>query len=199
MIPDAGTYDYPTLISFNAALTKSILTLHGGTLRNLDLSLCTLTSPIARSIARLRALRVLSIRIEDSPYMRTTSRSGRASQQAEQRVAWEILTDTAAWAPRLEALRIEGGEISTTQLSQLLARSRWCRELWLSRCKSIGEEMWDWLGSGWKGSASLHILGIMGCGGQLGELAIDAIGGLRSLQVCMFGCDTGSWGCHVLT
>lgn len=183
LIPNAEAYDHTTLISFNSALTKSILTRHGGTLRNLDLSLCTLTTPIAASIAKLSALRVLSIRIEDISHVRTVPRSRMASQRAEQRVAWDILTDNPAWAPRLEGLRIEGGEVSTTQLSQLLTGSRWCRELWLSKCSSIGEELWNWLGSGWEGSDSLHILAVMRCGGQLGEVALDVIGELRSLQV----------------
>ncbi|PVI06522.1 hypothetical protein DM02DRAFT_423781 [Periconia macrospinosa] len=194
LISDAEVYDYSTLINFNAALTKSILTRHGGTLRNLDLSMCTLTTPIAGALARLSALRVLSIRIEDSPHMRTIPRSRMSSQRAEQRRAWDILSDMATWGPRLEALRIEGGEVSTSQLSQLLARSRWCRELWLSKCNFIGEELWEWLGSEWQGSASLRILGVMRCGGQIGDLALDVIGGLSNLQVSTFGCDTAAWG-----
>ncbi|KAF1958551.1 hypothetical protein CC80DRAFT_545891 [Byssothecium circinans] len=182
LIPDAQTYDYPTLLSFNTLLVKSVLTRHGGILRNLDLSLWTLTTPIARVISNLSALRALSIRIEDFPHVRTVPRSRLAMQRAEQRAAWDLLASTAVFAPRLHALRIEGGELRTTQLSRLLSKSRWCKELWLCKCSSIGEEVWSWLGSEWQGRTALCILGVMRCGGQLGEEALDTIGGLKNLQ-----------------
>ncbi|KAF2643200.1 hypothetical protein P280DRAFT_394118 [Massarina eburnea CBS 473.64] len=196
LIPDAQSYDYPTLLSFHTSLTKSILTRHGGTLRNLDLSLWTLTIPTAKVISSLSALRALSIRIEDFPHVRTVPRSGMAVQRAEQRAAWDILASTATFASRLHALRIEGGEVRTTQLAQLLSQSRWCSELWLCKCIPIGEELWSWLGSEWQGGPALRILGVMRCGGQLGQNAFDAIGALRNLQFLSlqgsYGIDSGS-------
>jgi hypothetical protein len=184
LIPNAQAYDYPTLLNFNTALTTSILTRHGGTLRNLDLSLWTLTTPTARAISGLSALRALSIRIEDFPHVRNVRRSQMVIQKAEQRTAWDLLSTAAVFTPRLHALRIEGGEVNTTQLSRLLGQSRWCSELWLSKCTEIGEELWDWLGNEWEARTALRILGVMRCGGQLEENAMDAIGRLRNLQVC---------------
>lgn len=195
LIPDAQIFDYMTLLSFHTALTKSILIRHGGTLRNLDLSLWTLTPSVAKAISSLSALRALSIRIEDFPHVRAVPRSRFAAQQVEQRHAWDILTNTATFAPRLNALRIEAGELTTPQLSLLLNQSRWCRELWLCRCALIGKELWDFLGGEWEGRAALRILGVMRCGGQLDEESLDCIGTLGRLQVSELRADTGRRGC----
>jgi hypothetical protein len=184
VIPDAQSFDYTTLLSFNIALTKSILTRHGGTLRNLNLSLWTLTIPTAKVIAGLSALRALSIRIEEFPRVRALPRNTVAVQRLEQRQAWDFLMANATWASRLTALRVEGGELSTAQLVTLLDRSRWCHELWICKCHLIGQELWKFLGSeAWEGRAALRILGVMRCGGQLDEDAMDAIGSLDGLQV----------------
>lgn len=183
-IPDAQSFDSTTLLAFHTALTKSILVRHGGVLRNLELSLWTLTIPVAKAISQLSALRALSLRIEDFPHIRSMPRRLVASHHAEQRDAWGILTEKAVWAPRLQALRVEGGELSSAQLFVLLRRSRWCRELWLSKCPLIGKELWSFLGNEWThGRAALNVLGIMRCGGQLDEDVLDAIGSLDRLQV----------------
>jgi hypothetical protein len=183
LIPDAQTFDYTTLLSFHTALTSSVLLRHGATLRNLDLSLWTLTIPIANVLAGLSAIRVLSIHIEDFPYVRAMPPIRAAAQRTEEREAWSLLTGTAIWAPRLNALRIEGGELTTSQLSTLLRKVRWCRELWLYRCTMIDYSLWIFLGSEWEGGSALQVLGISRCGGKLDEEVLDLIGGLRSLRV----------------
>lgn len=197
LIPDAQTFDHMTLLSFHTALTKSILTRHGVTLRNLELSLWTLTTPIAKALSDLSALRALSVRIEDLPHVRAVPRSRIAAQRHEQREAWTLLANTAVWAPRLTALRIEGGEITSTQMVTLLRRSRWCRELWACKCSLIGKKLWSFLGSKeWEGRAALRILGIMRCGGQLDEEVLDVIGGLSALQVShVLPKNSDKWGC----
>lgn len=199
VIPDAQAFDYLTLLKFHEALTRTVLARHSATLRNLDLSLWTLTIPIAKAIASLSGLRALSIRIEDFPHVRSVPRSRIAVQRIEQAHAWTLLSKTAQWAPRLKALRIEGGELSTPQLARLLGKSRWCHELWLCRCSLISNDIWRWLGSEWEGRAALRILGVMRCGGRLDEEALDVIGGLHGLQVSKrWGvADTGMAGCSV--
>ncbi|KAF2741573.1 hypothetical protein EJ04DRAFT_507340 [Polyplosphaeria fusca] len=192
LIPDAQAFDYKTLFAFHSALTKSILLRHGGTLRNLDLSLWTLSKPIAKALSKLAALRALSIRIEDYPHVRAVPRKLAGRQQIEQRDAWELLVNQATWASRLHALRVEGGELSARQLCTLLSKNRWCAELWLCKCASIGTELWSYLGSEWEGRAALRILGVMRCGGQLNEEVLDLIGGLGGLQFLSLE------GCHGL-
>jgi hypothetical protein len=186
LIPDAETFGYITLLSFHTALTKSVLSRHGSTLRNLELSPWTLTTPIANAIANMPAIRALSIRIEDFPHGRAVPRNKVTQQRFEQRQAWGLLTANATWAPRLAALRIEGGEVSTAQLTTLLRKSRWCRELWLCKCASVGRELWNFIGSEYEGRAALEILGVMRCGGQLDEGVLDVIGTLTSLRVSHF-------------
>jgi len=183
LIPDAQNFDYTTLLNFHTALTSSVLSRHGATLRHLDLSLWTLTIPIVKALAGLSALRVLSIRIEDFPQVRTVPRTRAATQRTEEREAWRLLTETAIWAPRLNALRIEGGELNTVQLSTLLSKVRWCRELWLCKCTMIDHSFWKFLASEWEGRNALQILGISRCGGKLDEEVLDWIGGFKNLRV----------------
>jgi hypothetical protein len=183
-IPDAEKYDPATLLAFHSALIESVLKRHGATLRKLELTLWTLTVPVAKALASMPALRSLSIRIEDFPQARGFPRLCAMSRRSEEREAWRILTQTAVWAPQMQALRIEGGELSSTQLSDLLRRSRWCRELWLCKCSLIGEGLWRFIGDEWEnGRSALRILGVMRCGGQIDEETLDVIGSLHGLQV----------------
>jgi hypothetical protein len=182
-IPNAQSFDYPTLLSFHTALTTSILLRHGSTLRHLDLSLWTLPLPLAKALAALPALRTLSVRIEDFVHVRAIPRRQIAVQRAQEQEAWELLSNTAVWASRINALRIEGGEVSTPQLSKLLRSSRWCHEIWLCKCARIGEDVWGWLAREWEGRAALRVLGVMRCGGQLSERSLEDIGLMRALQV----------------
>jgi hypothetical protein len=87
------------------------------------------------------------------------------------------------WASRINALRVEGGELSTGQLARLLRDSRWCRELWLSKCTRIGDAVWGWLAGRWEGRDALRVLGVMRCGGRLSGEAVEGLGLLRGLQV----------------
>jgi hypothetical protein len=182
-IPEAQMFDYMTLLSFHTALMKSILIRHGGTLRNLELSLWALTKPIAKALSSLSALRALSIRVEDFPHVRAVPRKLVPSQRIEQRQAWDFLAQYAVWAPRLHALRIEGSDVTLNQLKSLLIRNHWLRELWLCKCSHIDSALWSFLGSEWEGRAALRILGVTRCGGQLDEETLDVIGNLNGLQV----------------
>ncbi|KAF2003827.1 hypothetical protein P154DRAFT_72444 [Amniculicola lignicola CBS 123094] len=191
LIPDAQSFTYTTLLNFHTALTRSILTRHGSTLRNLDLALWTLNLPVAKALCGLEALRSISLRIEDVPHVRAVPRSRVFSQRVEQREAWSLLTSNAKWAPRLNALRIEGGEMNGEQLATLLRKSRWCSELWLCKCSMIGTELWAFLGSEFEGRSDLKILGVMRCGGQIEDETLRIIGGMTSLQFLTLQ------GCHL--
>ncbi|KAF2109236.1 hypothetical protein BDV96DRAFT_652090 [Lophiotrema nucula] len=189
LIPDSQVFEYVTLLSFHTALTKSILLRHGGTLRNLDLSLWTLTKPIAKALSNLTAVRALSIRIEEFPHVRAVPRSRIARQRVHEREAWDVLTSQAIWAPRVTALRLEGGELDTAQLTTLLSKSRWCRELWVCKCPGVGKEVWSFLANEWEGRTALKILGVMKCGSQLDEAVLEMIGELKGLQfLTLHGC-----------
>ncbi|KAH7127020.1 hypothetical protein B0J11DRAFT_432416 [Dendryphion nanum] len=191
LIPDAQTFDYTTLLSFHTALTKSILIRHGSTLRNLDISLWTLTTPTATALSALPALRAVSIRIEDVSHVRAMSRNKIAAQRVEQRHAWTTLTSKAIWASRLNALRIEGAELNSRQLMTLVHKSRWIREIWVSKCALIGRALWDVLGAEeWVGrGASLRVLGVGRCGGRVDEGVLDVVDGLGGLQfLSLQGC-----------
>lgn len=181
LIPDSQSFDHKTLLAFHTALTTSVLSRHSRTLRHLDISLWTLTGSVAHALSTLPALRALSIRMED-PYSRSTSRHRRVAQIVAERAAWELLVNEALWGPRLQALRLDGGEISTGQLEMLLSKNHLCQEIWIAKCSMITKKIWTFLGTEWEGRTSLRVLGIMKCGMPLDEEALDCIDGLEGLQ-----------------
>ncbi|OCL02918.1 hypothetical protein AOQ84DRAFT_421140, partial [Glonium stellatum] len=184
LIPDSQSFDPKTLLTFHTALTTSVLARHGRTLRHLDISLWTLTSSVAHALAQLPAIRAMSIRMED-PHARSTPRHRRVAQIVAERAAWELLVTEAAWAPRLAALRIEGGELGTGQLATLLGRTRGLRELWVVKCGMVGDE--------WEGRAGLRVLGVLRCGMRLDEEGLDCLDGLDGLEFLTLQ------GCHGIT
>ncbi|KAF2793270.1 hypothetical protein K505DRAFT_306131 [Melanomma pulvis-pyrius CBS 109.77] len=188
VIRDAFTYNINDIFHFTSTLMRSVLIRHGAILQNLELSLWTLTIPVAEVLAGLSALRVLSIRIEKYPLLRSGSRAHFAAKRVEESDAWKILTDTAVWAPRLRALRIEGSQLNIKQLATLLRKSR-CEELWLFKCTKINVSLWKFLGSDWIGRTTLQILGIRDCGGFLDEEVLDVIGTFKRLQfLALYDC-----------
>ncbi|OCL00652.1 uncharacterized protein K441DRAFT_651654 [Cenococcum geophilum 1.58] len=118
----------------------------------------------------------------EDPYSRSTSRPRRVAQIVAERAAWELLVNEALWAPRLQALRLDGGEISTGQLEKLLNKNHLCEEIWIAKCSMITKEIWTFLGTEWEGRTSLRVLGIMKCGMPLDEEALDCIDGLEGLE-----------------
>jgi len=182
-ILNAHTYDYKVLFMFHNALLTSVVTRHADGLHTLDLSIWTLTMPIARAISRLLALRDLSIRVEDDLYARAVPRSHIAVERREQDSAWNLLGQKAAWRARLQRLKIQNADLNSKQLTKLLEHSRCCEELWLSGCKFIGNDIWDFLGYEWVGRIRLQSLHIAESCWSLDESSLKAIGGLTDLQV----------------
>ncbi|KAI8937762.1 hypothetical protein NX059_005462 [Plenodomus lindquistii] len=181
-IPNANTYDYNVLFKFHNALITSVLTRHADTLQTLDLSLWTLTIPIAKAISSSFGLRNLSIRVEDDLYARAVPRSSMALEKKEQDEAWSLLGQKAVWKRRLRSLKIQNADLTTGQLANLLEDSRWCEDVWLAGCKFIGRDVWVFLGREWAGRTVLQRLHVAECGGPLEEASLEAISGLTGLQ-----------------
>ncbi|ORY11495.1 hypothetical protein BCR34DRAFT_587838 [Clohesyomyces aquaticus] len=193
VIPDAHQFDFMTLVKFHTALTQSVLSRHCATLRTLDLSLWTLSTPIANALSRLPALRALSLRIEDLHHVRPVPRTYMATSHIEQDRAWDILSTSAGqWASRLDALRIENAEVGDEQLIRILSQTRRLGELWLYKCSQIDVSLWSFLGSEWEGRTGLRVLAIMHSGTQLDEEVLDVISTLDGLQYLNLQ------GCHGL-
>lgn len=85
------------------------------------------------------------------------------------------------WSHRLHAVRLENADLSTQQLGVILAESSECREVVLKRCRGVGSEVWVFFRT-WRGREKLRVLEVGECGGLLGEEAVRAVGGLRSLE-----------------
>jgi hypothetical protein len=181
-IPTAQIVEYWTLLNFQSALVTSILKRHGAMLQHLEISVWALTLPMVSAIARLRALRCFSLRIERSA-MGREQRSCIAVEREEQGKAWNLLTkETPVWSRRLVALRLENCDLQVEQLAVLLKESRGCGELGLDRCRYLDRALWTFLAK-WQGREKLRVLDVAECGGILGEEARAAVGSLHGLQV----------------
>lgn len=189
-IPDASTYDYGVLLQFHNALLVSVVTRHAVMLRTLDLSLWTLTTPIAEVISTLFALRDLSIKVEDDLYARSVPRSSIALEKKEQNKAWDLLGLGAVWKPRLRRFKIQNADLTTAQLRKLLEHSRYCEEIWLGGCRFIDKDVWVFLGHEWEGRSTLQRLHVAHCGFLIEEKSLEAISGLTGLQ------SLNIQGCH---
>ncbi|KAH9868418.1 hypothetical protein J1614_007490 [Plenodomus biglobosus] len=189
-VPNANVYDYGMLLTFHNALLTSVVTRYADAMQALDLSIWTLTVPIANAVSNLFALRSLSIRVEDDLYARAVPRSSIALEKEEQDKAWDLLGQNAVWKHRLQRLKIQNADLTTEQLARLLERSRCCKELWLSGCKCISKDVWVFLGNEWEGRTTLHRLHVAECGWPLDEESLEAISGLTGLQ------DLNIQGCY---
>jgi hypothetical protein len=174
-IPEAHTYRFETLINFHAALLTSILTRHHHALHTLDVSLWTLSVPVAKAISQLYALRSLSIKLEGDSYQCTPI--------GVQQNAWQVLADCTAWNGRLCALKIQNVDIYISQLTTILTNNPQCQELQLSKCRSIGKALWEFLGEEWRGHRALQILAVADCGAILNKETLKAIEKLKGLKV----------------
>ncbi|KAH7078918.1 hypothetical protein BKA63DRAFT_409345 [Paraphoma chrysanthemicola] len=177
-VPDANRYDLATLVNFHSALLPSILKRYQEALQHLDLSLWTLTVPMAKAISELPALRSLSITLVDDLRIRKLSQT----YADHQRATWQILAQHAVWRGRLQSLKIENTDLSMTHLSPLLSSNHSCRELRIRHCESLGGDLWRFLEQGWKGSAALESLEVADCGCVVTEAALDAMVEMQNLK-----------------
>lgn len=194
-ISNAHTYHYNLLFKFHNALLTSVITRHAYSLHTLDISIWTLTTPIAQAISGLVALRDVSIRLEDDLYVRAVPRTRVAMERKEQNNAWNLIGQNAVWRARLQSLKIQNADMSSKQLAELLKRSHSCKKLWLIGCKFIEKDIWDFLGYEWIGRSSLQNLHIAGCCWPLEQHGLKAISELVGLQVGRSPLYNRSWKC----
>jgi hypothetical protein len=174
-IPDAHMYDYTILFNFHAALASSILTRYYSALQNLDISLWTLTAPVAKAISHLSVLRSLSVKLGEDTCLRNIP--------DVQNKAWQILAGPNVWDGRLYSLKIENADITPSQLTRILVNNPHCQELRLANCNSVGRALWELLGGQCKGQTRLRVLSIAKCGGVVSEETLKTIEKLNGLQV----------------
>lgn len=137
-IPQAWRFDYPTLLSFHNKLIATVSHRHACTLQTLDLTLWTLSMPIAQALAALPALHNLSIRIETMQY---APRPHRASQRLEEQTSWTLLAASTAFASQLRTLHIDNANLTSSHLAALLAATPRLRALRLARCDVLTSQL----------------------------------------------------------
>jgi hypothetical protein len=179
LIEDAKNYDYETMINFHSALLSIIMRRHQRSLQNLDISVWTLTVPMAEVIPQLSALRSLSITIQETVYARTAQ----SKNSVNQNTAWQVLAESKAWHVSLRELRVNNADIAEPQLFQLLSKHSQCQALSINKCPSIGEALWDYLGGAWEGRTMLRKLKVSECGGSLRQAKFGMISNMVALQV----------------
>ncbi|USP82603.1 hypothetical protein yc1106_09877 [Curvularia clavata] len=181
-IPNMQDYTYNTLFNFQSALVSSLLVRYAAMLQHIDLSVWSLSVPMANALRSLHALKTLALRFDSGSHGRSAHRCHIAAERAEQRKAWEVLAQNPpVWSRRLCALKLENADLSTEQLGVLLAESGECREVVLERCSGVGSEFWPFLQS-WRGRERLRVLELSDCGGLLGEETVTTIRSLKGLE-----------------
>lgn len=193
-ILDAHAFDYKVLFEFHNALLTSVVLRHADSVHTLDLSIWTLTDPIAQAISGLFALREFSVKIEDDLCARAVPKSCIAVERREQENAWNFLCRKAVWRTRLHRLKVQNADLNSKQLTKLLGPSHCCEELWLSGCRLIGNDIWNFLGHEWKGRTRLQSLHVADSCWSLDENSLSAISGLTGLQVCGGHAHDCNWG-----
>lgn len=179
LIEDAKSYDYETMINFHSALLRFIMRRHQKALQNLDISIWTITVPMAEVLPQLSALRSLSIMIQETVYARAAQRKN----SVDQTVAWQVLAVSNAWNGGLRELRIDNADILEQQLFRLLEKHPQCQKLSINKCHAIGEALWEFLGEDWAGRATLRKLKISDFGACLSQAKLRMISNLKALQV----------------
>lgn len=175
-IPQAWDFDYPTLLTFHNKIISSILNRHACALQKLDLTLWTLSIPIAQALAKLPALRDLSITTASA---QAIPRAYTSPQRREESRAWNLLAMTANWTRRVQILRIENAEIATAQLCDLLSKTETLQQLTLHQCDMLTSTLWPA-----PALEQLHNLRITDCINiHIQQPALDAISKMQGLQV----------------
>lgn len=192
ILPEVAEHDPETLLSFHTTLLSSVVDRYHGSLSDLDLSIWSLTPPIAAALAKCHNLKSLNIRVEN-PYMRArgipTPRTWNRRANHEGWVDhWECLTASTAFG-RLESLRLDGAVcLKEEDLLRILHCNEGIRELWLTRCPAVGSGLVQFLGEFWGGRTYLRSLGVISCG-EVSEDALKFLAGTPQLQVssCLDG------------
>ena len=175
-IPQAWDFDYSTLLTFHNKITTSILHRHASTLRKIDLTLWTLSIPIAKALTDLPALRDLSIRIES---MQIIPRACLALQRKEEHEAWGLLASTPAFLSQICTLGIENAQVDVHQLRALVSGIKTLRELRLSKCGMLTSSIWNI-----SSLTCLRHLCITDClNMHVNETALETISRMHKLQV----------------
>lgn len=175
-IPQAWDFDYSTLLSFHNKIITSILNRHAFALQRLELTLWTISMPIARALASLQGLRELTVRIEATHSM---PRAYMNLQRKEECRAWDLLASTSSFMNQVQILTLEGAEITAGQLSGLLSDTERPRELRLSKCDMLTSSIWSS-----PRLAGLQHLSITDCVNvHVNEMALETISKMHRLQV----------------
>lgn len=175
-IPQACDFNYPTLLTFHNKLIAGILRRHASTLQKLELTVWTLSPPIASAIVTLPALKELSIRLDSTQAM---PRAYTSLQRREEVTAWDLLAATPSWTYLLQTLQIANAELSATQLLGITDGATGLRDLRLSSCEMLTSSIWDAARF-----SRLHRLGVTDCANvHVNETAVEAISKMRKLQV----------------
>lgn len=175
-IPRAWDFEYSTLLKFHSKIIASILERHAFALQRLELTLWTISLPIAQALASLPVLRELTIRIEAT---HSVPRSYINPQRREERQAWDLLASNPASMHQMHTLKIENAEVTVGQISGLLSGTERLQELRLRKCDMLTSSIWST-----PELQNLHHLSITDCiNVHVASPALDAISKMHRLKV----------------
>lgn len=181
----------------NASI-RVIVSQYSHTLRDLEVSLWELQEPVVKSIAQLKNLRGLSIRL-DHPC---------TSFLDVGRSFWEISPSSTVWnglfaksdqdqvLRRLQSLNLERAGITDYQLEQLMNNNLMMRDLRLQKCLNLTSETFQYLARSNKGRSLKTLYFTKYHGKEIDNRILEYIGELTNLDVSEPSSD---WFFDVLT
>ena len=185
LLPKTQSRSRDMVIRNQNAYVQTIVTQYHHTLRDLEISLWELREPAAKSIAQVKNLRGLSIRL-DHPC---------TSFPNVRRSFWDVSTSSTIWNSlfakpdqalvfgRLQNLNLERAGITDYQLERILNSNPAIRDLRLQKCLNLTDETFQYLARSSVGSRLKTLYFTKHCGRKIDNRVLEHLAKLVNLDV----------------
>jgi len=159
VIPEIEPSSERAELAFHNKLTASIIQHYSSSLQHLTLRLWTLSPSIATALTEVKGLKSLRLCIDNPcgkqsrPQRRLRTMVGPAAREEE--TAWNLLAHS--WSV-LRELNIEGGQVDTQQVQQMLEVNSHLTRLSVKDCAHIEADLLKFVAEKWVGKESLTYL-----------------------------------------
>lgn len=185
VLPKAESRNRKMVIRSQNAMIRTIVGNYHHTLQDLDIALWELHDAAAGSVARVKNLRHLSIRL-DHPHTKMQDMGRSFWETSPGSTVWNGLFAKAGAAPvlgRLQSLNLERAGITDYQLLQILESNPAIAELRLSKCLNITKETFEYLARSHVGKRLETLHFTHNATRNIDDRILEHIGELKSLQV----------------
>ena len=185
LLPKARSRSRDMVIRNQNTSIRTIITQFRHSLRDLEISLWELQEPAAKSVALLKNLRCLSIRL-DHPYPSLPNVKRSFWETSDGSTAWNSLFAKPNQVPvlgHLQRLNLERAGITDYQLEKILKNNPAIRDLRLQKCLNLTDETFRYLGRSSMGSRLKTLYFTKHWGRKIDNRILEHVTNLVSLDV----------------